>query len=193
MSSPTPSKEVADILAVLRKEFGKKGKREPTVQELNKKFHAKNQPLGTPAPAARLNPEDSSFWRPVAKLTHVHVQECTTCSNTTDYTGTEYIEFHSVLGMNGGRVFRKASQCPSLFLFDDLEKPLEDRIEWHYEKVSRCPGCIIVEQHAAAMVWDAHLQEQARKLLTSHKVIDITNPLPRSLDEALKPSERETT
>jgi len=202
MNTPHPNQEISALLASLNAEFGKgkgKTKREPTdieiAQARNKDFHAKNKPLDSSAVTARANPEDSSLWRPVAKVTYVHVQECACCSNTTDYTGSEYIKFQSVFGMNGGTILRKATHCPSLFLIDDLEKPLEDLIEWHFEMVARCPGCIKVEQQAQAVLWNEHLKQQAKALLEK-PVLDLDKPLPRTIEEALvevlKPSERET-
>lgn len=186
----TISIEISSMLADLNKEFGRKpkAKREPTdnevARERNKAFHDKNPALGSSAMgAARPNPEDSSAWRPVARITYVVRQCCDTCLNVTEHIGGEFIRFHSVQQF-GGEILRRAENCPNLFLYTSIEEPLEDIVENHWQNVSRCPGCIKVESMAESL-WETFLNQQ-RQALQGKLDIDLEKPMPRTLDEMIK-------
>ena len=175
--------ELLAFMAELDSEFGKKKKRGPTENEiargLNKSWHAANPQIartGGKAPE-KVNPEDSTHWRPVAKVTHVIRQGCRCCNGWTDFIGGEYVRFVSVMPF-GGEILRRAENCTNLFLYHSIEEPLEDIIEWHSQTVARCPGCIQVEQQAVE-IWEAALEQER----TSYRqqVLDITLPLPKSI------------
>ena len=187
----TPNDEIKSMLADLNAAFGKKArvKKEPSDadirKERNQKWHAANAPLPQGAISQRPNPEDSHAWRPVAKVTHVCIQECSTCSDAIEYIAGEYVKFLSILGLNGGEVLRRTEHCPSLFLYDSIEEPLEDILEWHYVKVERCSGCIRVEQAAQARLWDEQLRAQLKAIQPSLD-LDLGAEIPRTLDDAFK-------
>ena len=181
MTQTPADKELADFMAELDAEFGKKkkGKSDNDIaRERNKAFHAGNPQISLSSGKApeRLNPEESEHWRPVARVTHVVRQGCRCCGGFSDFIGGEYVKFVSVM-QYGGEILRRTEHCSSLFLYHSIEEPLEDIIEWHSQDVARCPGCIQVEQQAVE-IWEAAL-EQERQGYKQH-VLDITMPLPRT-------------
>ncbi|MGH9568826.1 MAG: hypothetical protein ACRD4F_04270, partial [Candidatus Angelobacter sp.] len=97
------SESIDDLLADLNATFGKPSKKKasppPPHKALNKSFHENNPQLqkgSGKAPERRLNPEDSSAWKPVAKVTHLCIQECATCSDCIEFIGGEFIRFRSI-------------------------------------------------------------------------------------------------
>lgn len=163
--STSADKEINDFLAELDADFGKK--KAPAHKGLNKAFHAANPqiPGGRGKSPERLNPEDSAAWRPVEKITHVVIQECTSCLDVSEHIGGEYVKFVSVRNrQDHPTIIRRAEQCSTLFLFDSIDEPLEDLIEWHYQKVARCSGCIRVDQQAQAVLWEQQLAGQQANL-----------------------------
>lgn len=174
--------EVELLIASIDADLKKKSKEKVTAKDLNKQFHAKNQPISHTSGRApeRMNPEDSAAWQATAKVTHVVIQECATCSDTTESIGGEYIRFHSVRPF-GGEILRRADQCPNLFLIDSIEEPLEDQIEWHYQKVSRCSGCIKVDQQAQLVLWEEARKREWEEIQPTLKTVDITKPLPSKM------------
>jgi len=177
---PTADAELLAFIAELDQAFPAKGKKKPTDIELaqaaNKAFHAANPKIqgGLGKSPERLNPEDSSQWRPIAKITHVVRQGCRCCNGHVDFIGGEYIKFVSVMPF-GGEVLRRSEHCADLFLFHSIEQPLEDIIEWHSQDVARCPGCIAVEQQAVE-IWEAALEQERTQYRQA--VLDVTLPLP---------------
>lgn len=174
---------VDDLLADLNATFGKKPKgrgKDAPHKALNKAWHEANQPIGKAKGKApeRLNPEDSTAWRPVARITHICIQECATCADCIEFIGGEFIKFRSTLPF-GGEILRRAEVCSTLFLFTSLKEPLEDVLEYHYQKVGRCSGCIRVEQQAKEL-WEEQLLAE-RKEAMQLPLIDVTQPLPKRL------------
>jgi len=165
----TPDQETMDFLAELNEDFGKK-KKDTSHRPLNKAWHQANPQIGkgTGKSPERLNPEDSLAWQPIANVTHVVIQECACCSDVTEFIGGEYVKFKSTRPF-GGFILRSAAHCPNLFLVHEIIKPLEDLIEWHYQKVARCSGCIRVDQAAQAAIWDQQLEEE-RKLFAQKEI-----------------------
>ncbi len=160
----TPDQETLDLLAELDRDFGKKkGSPEAAHKALNKQWHAANQPLqaGKGKVPERMRPEDSTAWLPIARVTHVVIQECACCSETCEFIGGEFVKFRSTRAY-GGEILRRSENCANLFLIHELEHPLEDLIEWHYQKVARCPGCVRVDQQAQAIIWDQELEAQRK-------------------------------
>lgn len=185
---PTPSAEVAALLASVREAFGKKSKKEPSdndiARERNKDWHAKNAPLGKAAyGTTRPDPEDSQAWRPVALITHIVRQRCQTCGNTAEFIGGEFVKFNSTRQF-GGSILRRSEQCPDLFLYRSIEEPIEEIFEEHYQSVARCPGCIAVEKKAVE-IWDTFLEGQ-RKALEGSVDINLDGPFQRTIEDALK-------
>lgn len=163
----TPDQETMDFLAELNADFGKKkkGALEPAHKALNRSWHQANAPLAKSSGKSpeKLNPEDSLAWQPIANVTHVVIQECACCSDVTEFIGGEYVKFKSTRPF-GGEILRSSAHCPNLFLVHEILNPLEDIIEWHYQKVARCSGCIRVDQAAQAVIWDQKLEEERKQI-----------------------------
>lgn len=169
-SSSNGSKEIpadlADFIATLDADFGKK-KKTDTAAQRNRSFHGQNPSLGSPANTARPNPEDSAAWHPIACITHVVRQRCQTCGNTTEHIGGEFVKFRSIRQF-GGEILRRAEVCPDIFLSGrgmisafgkQTERLLADIVEEHEQSVSRCAGCIAVERQAEEL-WEKVTQGQ---------------------------------
>lgn len=183
----TSPQDVQNLLARLRQEFGKKGKKEPSdsdiAKERNKEWHARNQPLGKAAYGTqRPDPEDSQAWQPVALVTHIVTQHCRTCGNGTQHIGGEFVKFQGIQRFQG-TILRRAENCPDLFLYRSIEEPLEEVFEEHFQTVARCPGCIAVEAKAVE-IWDTFLEGQ-RKALENKVDINLDGPFQRTIEEAI--------
>lgn len=151
MNQKQASPELLSFMAELNDTLKKESK-EPAHKELNRKWHEKNRPLDKTTGKApeRLNPEDSSHWRPEAKVTHVVKQHCRTCGDFVDFIGGEYIRFRSIMKF-GGVIERRTETCNGLWLFAQ-EEALEERYEQHTQEVEKCVGCIKVEEQAVEII-----------------------------------------
>jgi hypothetical protein len=185
----TPKKvappELLAFMAELNNELKKDTKKpEPAHKALNREWHEKNRPLDKTSGKSpeRLNPEDSTHWRPEAKVTHLVKQFCSCCGDHVDFIGGEYIRFRSVMPF-GGVIKRRTENCPNLWLFDSIEEPIREEYEQHVQEVTRCVGCIKVEQQAVE-IWEQALDQQ-RDRMRQLPLIDITLPIP----QAKKPTE----
>lgn len=151
--------EIADFLAELNEEFGKKKKKpEAPHKALNKAFH--QQHPGVEKTAGK-SPEDPMFhWVPQARVTYVITQHCRCCGDKVSFIGGEYIRFLSK--KQHAVITRRADQCADLWCYGWGEEPGEvpDLVDEIHQEVSRCPGCIKVEQMALE-IW-----EQAKKQVT---------------------------
>lgn len=143
----TADAEIADLMASLDADFGKKKKDHKAA---NRQFHQQNPSISKSAGKApeRLNPEDSAAWKPVARVTHVVRQFCRTCNDQVEFIGGEFVKYQSVREPTA-HVQRRVENAPNVWWFDD---EVEDIVEQHVQEVARCVGCIKVEQQAIEIV-----------------------------------------
>lgn len=163
----TPQKQpddLADFMATLDADFGKKPKKQQSDNDIarkrNTKFHSENP--GTNSASGK-SPEldQSGNWQPKARVTYVIRQTCNCCNNTVEFIGGEYIQWRSK--KQHASILRRADHSPNLFLYDKDGEPLLDLIDEFNQQVSRCPGCIAVEK-SALEIWESATVEKQPEL-----------------------------
>ena len=178
-----PSQDTKDLLAELDAEFGKK----PRERQRSRGAQVKDEDVVKRLSSAEFQLTRMDFdsfeeweayremlianqlsknmdwrpsWIPECRITHVVRQHCETCGNNVDFIGGEFIRFKSK--RERAVITRRAEVVSDLWHYGYGGKPLEDVIEYHYQVVHRCPGCILVEQ-VALEIWDGLVEQHPQQ------------------------------